>query len=43
VLPDAPGVAIAGWVVPMWAEALLVLSIGTGLLALAVRLFNRTD
>jgi ABC-2 type transport system permease protein len=43
VLPDAPGVEIAGWVVPMWAEAALVLSIGTGLLALAVRLFNRTD
>ena len=43
VLPDVPGVAIAGWVVPMWAEAALVLSIGTGLLALAVRLFNRTD
>jgi ABC-2 type transport system permease protein len=43
VLPDVPGVEIAGWVVPMWAEAALVLSIGTGLLALAVRLFNRTD
>jgi hypothetical protein len=27
----------------MWAEAALVLSIGTGLLALAVHLFNRTD
>jgi ABC-2 type transport system permease protein len=43
VLPDAPGVEIAGWVVPMWAEALLVLAIGTALLALAVRLFNKTD
>jgi ABC-2 type transport system permease protein len=43
VLPDALGVEIAGWVVPMWAEAALVLSIGTGLLALAVRLFSRTD
>jgi ABC-2 type transport system permease protein len=43
VLPDVPGVEIAGWVVPMWAEAALVLSIGTGLLALAVRLFNRTE
>ena len=43
VLPDVPGVEIAGWVVPMWAEAALVLSIGTGLLALAVHLFNRTD
>jgi ABC-2 type transport system permease protein len=43
VLPDAIGVGIGGWVVPMWAEAALVLSIGTGLLALAVRLFNRTD
>jgi ABC-2 type transport system permease protein len=43
VLPDAPGVEIAGWVVPMWAEALLVLAIGTALLALAVRLFSKTD
>jgi hypothetical protein len=43
VLADAPGVEIAGWLVPMWAEALLVVAIGTGLLALAVRLFNRTD
>lgn len=40
VLPDAPGVEIAGTVVPMWAEAALVLGIGTGLLALAVRLFH---
>jgi ABC-2 type transport system permease protein len=43
VLPDAPGVEIAGWEVPMWAEALLVLAIGTALLALAVRLFSKTD
>jgi ABC-2 type transport system permease protein len=43
VLPDAPAVEIDGWVVPMWTEALLVLAIGTALLALAVRLFNRTD
>ena len=43
VLPDAPGVEIAGTVVPMWAEAALVLGIGTGLLALAVRLFHKTD
>jgi ABC-2 type transport system permease protein len=43
VLPDAPGVEIAGWVVPMWAEAAMVLAIGTALLALAVRLFHKTD
>jgi ABC-2 type transport system permease protein len=43
VLPDVRGVEIGGWVVPMWAEALLVLAIGTGLLGLAVRLFHKTD
>jgi ABC-2 type transport system permease protein len=43
VLDDAPGVEIGGSVVPMWAEAALVLGIGTGLLALAVRLFHKTD
>jgi ABC-2 type transport system permease protein len=43
VLNDAPGVEIGGTVVPMWAEAALVLGIGTGLLALAVRLFHKTD
>jgi ABC-2 type transport system permease protein len=43
VLPDAPGVEIGGSVVPMWAEAALVLAIGTALLALAVRLFHKTE
>jgi ABC-2 type transport system permease protein len=43
VLPDAPGVEIAGWEVPMALEALMVFSIGTALLALAVRMFQKTD
>ena len=43
VLPDSPAVEIAGWAVPMAAEAALVLALGTGLLALAVRLFHQTE
>ncbi len=43
VLPDAPGVEINGWLVPIWAEAALVLAIGTALLAGAVHLFQKTD
>jgi ABC-2 type transport system permease protein len=43
VLPDSPAVEIGGWAVPMWAEAALVLALGTALLALAVRLFHRTE
>jgi ABC-2 type transport system permease protein len=43
VLSDTPGVTINGATVPMWAEGLLVLGLGTGLLALAVRLFRSTE
>jgi ABC-2 type transport system permease protein len=43
VLPDVPGVTIGGEEVPLWAEGALVLGLGTALLALAVRMFQRTD
>ncbi len=43
VLPASEGGTVAGGVVPLWAEALLVAGLGTALLALAVRLFQRTD
>jgi ABC-2 type transport system permease protein len=43
VLEDAPAVTIGGEEVPLLAEAALVLALGTALLALAVRLFRKTD
>lgn len=43
VLPDAPAVTLGGEDVPLLAEAGLVLVLGTGLLALAVQLFRKTD
>ncbi|MFP3899932.1 MAG: ABC transporter permease [Acidimicrobiia bacterium] len=43
VLPDSPGVTVGGEVVPLWAEGLLVVGLGTALLAVAVRLFHRTE
>jgi ABC-2 type transport system permease protein len=43
VLPDAPGVTLGGEVVPVWAEGILVFGLGTALLAVAVRLFHRTE
>lgn len=42
-LEDAPALTVAGNVVPMWADALVVLSLGSLLMALAVRLFQQTD
>jgi ABC-2 type transport system permease protein len=40
---DASAVTINGWVVPIWIEVLMVLALGTGMLALAVRSFQKTD
>jgi ABC-2 type transport system permease protein len=42
-LEDAPKLTIGSQVVPLWADALLVLGLGTVLMALAVRLFQQTD
>lgn len=42
-LSDAPALTINGMVVPMWMDAAIVLGLGTALLALAVRLFHRTE
>lgn len=42
-LSDAPALTINGAVVPMWLDAAIVLVLGTALLALAVRLFHRTE
>jgi ABC-2 type transport system permease protein len=40
---DASAVTINGWVVPIWAEVLIVLTLGTAMLALAVRSFQKTE
>lgn len=42
-LHDAPAVTVGGEDVPLWAEAGLVLVLGTALLTVAVRLFRKTD
>jgi ABC-2 type transport system permease protein len=42
-LEDAPALTVAGNVVPMWVDALVVLSLGSLLMALAVRLFQQTE
>ena len=34
---------IGGGIVPIWAEVLIVLAMGTAMLALAVRSFRRTE
>jgi ABC-2 type transport system permease protein len=40
---DASAVTINGWVVPIWTEVLIVLALGTVMLALAVRSFQKTE
>jgi hypothetical protein len=42
-LSDAPALTINGTVVPMWLNGMIVGVLGTALLALAVRLFRRTE
>jgi ABC-2 type transport system permease protein len=44
VLPESvEQLTISGWVVPIWADALITLGFGTAMLLLAVRLFARTE
>jgi ABC-2 type transport system permease protein len=40
---DAAPLTINGWVVPIWTEVLIVLTLGTAMLALAVRSFQKTE
>ncbi|MGH9213904.1 MAG: ABC transporter permease [Acidimicrobiales bacterium] len=42
-LEDAPALTIGGDPVPLWFDALVVLGLGSALMALAVRLFQRTE
>ncbi len=43
LLPPAVPLTIFDWTVPLWADALITLAFGTAMLALAVRLFSRTE
>jgi ABC-2 type transport system permease protein len=43
VLPTAIPLTIFDWVVPLWADALITLGFGTAMLALAVKLFSKTE
>lgn len=43
LLPEAVPLTIGDWVVPLWADALITLGFGTAMLALAVRLFAKTE
>jgi len=43
VLPEAQPLTILDWVVPLWADALITLGFGAAMLAVAVRLFGRTE
>jgi ABC-2 type transport system permease protein len=40
---DAAPLTINGWVVPIWIEVVIVLTLGVAMLALAVRSFQRTE
>jgi ABC-2 type transport system permease protein len=40
---DAAPLTINGWVVPIWTEVLIVLTLGIAMLALAVRSFQKTE
>lgn len=42
-LEGAPALTVNGATVPLWADALVVLVLGSAMMALAVRLFQRTD
>jgi len=43
VLPEAQPLTIFGWVVPLWADALITFGFGVGMLAAAVQLFAKTE
>jgi len=43
VLPKAMPLTISDWVVPIWADALITLTFGALMLALAVKLFAKTE
>jgi ABC-2 type transport system permease protein len=43
LLPQIAPLTIFGWVVPLWADALITLAFGTAMLTLAVRLFAKTE
>jgi len=43
LLPNIAPLTIFGWVVPLWADALITLAFGTTMLTLAVRLFAQTE
>jgi ABC-2 type transport system permease protein len=43
LLPRIAPLTIFSWTVPLWADALLTVTFGTLMLALAVRLFSRTE
>jgi ABC-2 type transport system permease protein len=43
ILGDRGALTIGGGIVPIWAEVLIVLAMGTAMLALAVRSFRRTE
>ncbi|MCZ7527475.1 MAG: ABC transporter permease [Acidimicrobiia bacterium] len=43
LLDDVAPLTIGDWVVPIWFEVIVVLTLGTLMLALAVRTFRRTD
>jgi ABC-2 type transport system permease protein len=43
VLPTAVPLTIFDWVVPLWADALITIGFGTVMLALAVKLFSKTE
>jgi ABC-2 type transport system permease protein len=43
VLPSAVPLTIFDWVVPLWADALITIGFGAAMLALAVKLFAKTE
>ena len=43
VLPAATPLTLFDWTVPLWADAAITLAFGTLMLALAVKLFSKTD
>jgi ABC-2 type transport system permease protein len=43
VLPAATPLTLFDWTVPLWADAAITLAFGTLMLALAIKLFSKTD
>jgi ABC-2 type transport system permease protein len=43
VLPDTQPLTILGWVVPLWADAVITLGFGVVMLTMAVQLFGKTE